>query len=114
MTRKVVELAKEGNPMALRFCLERLLPPRKDRPVSFTLPKIKSAADLPRASLAILEAVSQGEITLMEGRALTDLLSSMAAAYLKGLETDDQEEQLKDSARTRERQRERNKETGFW
>jgi len=63
LTRKVVELAKEGNPLALRFCLERLLPPRKDRPINFTLPKIKSAADLPQASLAILEAVSQGEIT---------------------------------------------------
>lgn len=27
LTRKAVELAKEGNPVALRLCLERLLPP---------------------------------------------------------------------------------------
>jgi len=59
--------------------------------------------------LAILEAVSRGEITPGEGKALADLL----AAYLKGLETDDQEERLKDRARIRERQRERNIETGF-
>jgi len=31
LTRKVVELAKEGNQVALRLCLERLLPPRKDK-----------------------------------------------------------------------------------
>ena len=35
--------------MALRLCLERILPPRKDRPVSFALPKIEF--DLPEAFL---------------------------------------------------------------
>ena len=58
LTRKVVELAKEGNPVALRLCLERLLLPRKDRPINFTLPKVEKAADLPKALLAILEAVA--------------------------------------------------------
>jgi len=58
LTRKVVELAKEGNPVALRLCLERLLLPRKDRPINFTLPKVAEAADLPKALLAILEAVA--------------------------------------------------------
>jgi Family of unknown function (DUF5681) len=32
LTRKVVELAKGGHPVALRLCPDRLLPPRKDRP----------------------------------------------------------------------------------
>src|SRR5450759_1705264 len=58
LTRKVVELAKDGNPVALRLCLERLLPPRKDRPISFTLPKIKGPVDLPKVLGAILEAVA--------------------------------------------------------
>jgi len=48
VTRKVVELAKEGNPVALRLCLERLLPPRRDRPINFPLPKVEEAADLPK------------------------------------------------------------------
>jgi hypothetical protein len=52
LTRKAVALAKEGNPMALRLCLERLLPPRKDRPINFTLPKIKGdfILDIPLAN----------------------------------------------------------------
>jgi hypothetical protein len=83
LTRKVVELAKAGNPMALRLCLERLLPPRQDRPINFNLAKIQGVEDLPQALLAILEAVSQGEITPKEGQSLTDML----AAYRRGVET---------------------------
>ena len=60
LTRKVVELAKDGNPVALRLCLDRLLPPRKDRPINFTLPRIEGAQDLVKALGAILEAVAQG------------------------------------------------------
>jgi hypothetical protein len=90
LTRKVVELAKEGNPVALRLCLERLLPPRKDRPVSFTLPRIEGAQDLVKALGAILEAVARGEITPGEGQTLTAMLDG----YRKGLETVDHEARI--------------------
>src|SRR5215475_9848913 len=32
LTRKAVEMALGGDTVALRLCLERLVPPRKDRP----------------------------------------------------------------------------------
>jgi Family of unknown function (DUF5681) len=85
LTRKAVELAKTGNPMALRLCLERVLPPRKDRPINFTMPKVEGAHDLPKVLGAILEAVAKGEITPGEGQTLT----TMMEAYRKGLETAD-------------------------
>jgi hypothetical protein len=91
LTRKVVELAKDGNLMALRLCLERLLPPRKDRPISFTLPKIQRPEDIPLALQAIVEAVAQGEITPGEGHTLTAMLDS----YRRGLETTDLEARVK-------------------
>ena len=87
LTRKVVELAKEGNLTALRLCLERLLPPRKDRPSIFALPQLEGAEDLPQALKAILEAVAQGERTPEEGQILTAMLE----VYRKGLETMDLE-----------------------
>jgi hypothetical protein len=34
LTRKAVELALEGDSVALKICIERLVPARKDRPVS--------------------------------------------------------------------------------
>jgi Family of unknown function (DUF5681) len=38
LTRKAIELAKAGDLAALRVCLDRIAPPRKDRPVLFELP----------------------------------------------------------------------------
>ena len=35
LTRKAIELAKAGDLAALRVCLDRIAPPRKDRPVLF-------------------------------------------------------------------------------
>jgi hypothetical protein len=90
LTRKVVEMAKAGNPVALRLCLERLLPPRKDRPINLTLPKVEGAQDLPKAFWAVVKAVAQGEITPEEGQALKTMLE----AYRKVLETADLEARL--------------------
>src|SRR5438034_7080317 len=43
LTRRAVELAFEGDPTALRLCVERILPPCRDRMVKFALPPIESA-----------------------------------------------------------------------
>src|SRR4051812_11642209 len=63
ITRKAVELAKAGDPVALPLCLARLSPPRRDRPVPFTLPKLDTAADAKAAAAAILQDVANGELT---------------------------------------------------
>ena len=76
--------------MALRLCLERLLPPRKDRPITFDLPPLEGAEDLPQALKAVLEAVAQGEITPGEGHTFTAMLDT----YRKGLETTDHEARI--------------------
>ena len=43
LTRRAVELALVGDPTAKRLCLERILPPCRDRIVKFALPPIESA-----------------------------------------------------------------------
>src|SRR6476469_4946603 len=45
LTRKAIEMALGGDMVAMRLCLDRLAPPRRDRPVPFSLPKIETAAD---------------------------------------------------------------------
>src|SRR4029450_289543 len=57
LTQKAIDLALAGDGPALRLCLDRIAPPRKDAPVSFELPPIKSAADTVTASSSLLEAV---------------------------------------------------------
>ncbi|MDG1286787.1 MAG: DUF5681 domain-containing protein [Rickettsiales bacterium] len=74
ITRKAIESAKEGDMTAIRLVLERLLPPRKDAPVSFELPPLKTAEDLPVAIAALIEAVSIGELTPIEAQSVANLL----------------------------------------
>ena len=46
--RKAVDLALKDNTRALQLCLDRLMPPPKDRVVSFDLPKLQSLDDIPQ------------------------------------------------------------------
>src|SRR6478672_6677485 len=85
ITRKAIELAKGGDTVALRLCMERLCPPRRDRPVSFTMPVIESVADVTKASAALLEAVASGELTPSEAAELGKLVE----AHVKAIELTD-------------------------
>jgi hypothetical protein len=55
---KCIELAKNGDTTALRLCLERLIPPRKDRPIAFDLPAFSKASDAASAMSGLLQAVA--------------------------------------------------------
>src|SRR3954452_1367090 len=74
ITRTAIELAKGGDTVALRLCMERLCPPRRDRPVSFTLPAIETVADVAKASGALLQAVAGGDLTPSEAAELGRLI----------------------------------------
>ena len=82
LTRKAVELALAGDITALRLCLDRILPPRKDRPVSFEMPKINNAQDARAASAALLDAVASGALTPSEASEVGKLID----AYVKTIE----------------------------
>ena len=90
LTRKAVELALEGDLTALRLCLERIVPPRKDSPVKVTLPTLESAADIPTVTNALLEAVARGELTPSEAQAVAGLVE----AHRKALETEELERRI--------------------
>jgi hypothetical protein len=76
LTRKLVEKALEGDVAALRLCFDRLLPPRRDRPVAFALPKIESVKDVPAAAAAILEACADGTLSPGQAAEIMNLLST--------------------------------------
>ena len=76
LVRKAIEMAKGGDGAALRMCLERLVPPRKEVPVSFDLPPIETLAQAKAASAAVLSAVASGDLTPTEGQSVMALLVS--------------------------------------
>ena len=88
--QKAIELAKSGDSSALRMCMDRLFPPRKDRHVSFALPKLNRAADAAQASAAIVEAVASGELTPSEAGELSKIVD----VYTRALQAADFEERL--------------------
>jgi hypothetical protein len=91
MVRTVVELAKNGSMSALRLCLDRILPPRRDRPVCFAIPRMNSAEDAVKAMAAIATAVARGELTPNEAAELSRVIE----AYVKAIETSEIEQRLK-------------------
>ena len=80
ITRKAVEMALSGDATALRLCLERILPVRRERPVSFELPKLERAADAVKATAAIVQAVSAGDLTPSEAGELSKLVDGFRSA----------------------------------
>ncbi len=83
LTRKAVELAKGGDMAALRLCLERILPPLRERPVAVALPDISTLEGIDQAAAAVLQAVAVGELLPGEGT----VLSRIVETRRKALET---------------------------
>jgi len=76
LTRTAINKALEGDTVALRICLERLVPPRKDVPITIEMPPVTSAEDTVAASSAVLAAVAGGEITPEEAGRMMTLLTA--------------------------------------
>jgi Family of unknown function (DUF5681) len=91
LARKAIELAKAGDMQALRLCMDRLAPPRKDSPVAFDLPEMKTVSDAVLAMGALVKAVAEGDLTPTEAAELT----RMVQAFAKIIETAEFEERIR-------------------
>jgi hypothetical protein len=85
---RTIQMALVGDPVALRLCLDRIYPARRDRPVTFALPPINCARDAADISAAVAAAVSNGDITLGEATEVAKLIDTYVKAY-KAAELDD-------------------------
>lgn len=90
LTRKAVEKALDGDIMALRLCLERIAPARKDNPVKVRIPVLNSAKDASTAAASIVISVSEGVLTPIEGASIMGLIDS----YRRTLEITEIEERI--------------------
>jgi hypothetical protein len=65
---------------ALKMCLDRILPIRKDRPVPFSLPPLETASDAVKATAALVEGVASGALTPSEAAELSKLVEGFSRA----------------------------------
>ena len=92
LTRRAVELALAGDGMALRLCLERIIPPRRGRPVQLGVPPVSGAGDLGGTMAAITTAATSGAITPGEATELARVVE----IYVRAIETSDFERRLRE------------------
>lgn len=90
LTQAAVDKALTGDVAALRLCLERICPPRKDTPISFDFQGMKGATDAADAAGQIVDAVASGELTPLEGTSVMGLVDS----YRRTLEVSELESRI--------------------
>ena len=81
ITHACITLALEGDSTALRLCLSRILPVKRERTFALDLPNLEGSQDSLKAIGAVLGAVAAGEITPGEGASITRLLEAYRGAF---------------------------------
>jgi hypothetical protein len=81
ISAKAVEMALAGDPVALRLCMDRIYPARKDRPVTFALPPITGARDAADLMAAVTKAVAAGQVTPGEAAEIGKVIEAYVKAF---------------------------------
>lgn len=80
LTAKLLDMALEGNIHAMRMCLDRSLPIRRERCINLELRPVTSLQDLPILYQDITTGIAEGRITPSEGQCVSNILASHAQA----------------------------------
>jgi hypothetical protein len=73
----VVARAKDGEKTAMRLCMERIMAPKRERPVAIVLPPIETPADARKALAVVTAELGEGTITIGEASKLIALIDRM-------------------------------------
>ena len=76
ITRRCIYEALRGDTVALRLCLERLLPPVRSRPINFKLPELRTISDAQDALAKIIAGTTSGAILADEAATLASIVTS--------------------------------------
>ena len=90
LTRKCIKLAMRGNLQALKLCIERICPVRRDTPINVKLPLISKVDDAVKLTTTLLEKVTSGELTPSQA----DILSRVVEKHVRVLQLNDLEARL--------------------
>ncbi|SRR6266404_50488 len=90
LMRELIRKAVAGNITALRLCIERRIPVHRERALPVRIPAAQTAVQITRALGAVLNALSEGQLTPGEAQKLAAILESQR----KAIETGEFEERL--------------------
>jgi|GEM_PF-343422 len=87
LTNKAITEALAGNPIALKLCLERLVPVPQNRAVQVNLPEPRkpspnsTPAEILAEHNALLRSVANGELTPQEGQSLSAIIEARRRSW---------------------------------
>ena len=84
VVKAVLSAAKQGDMQAARMVLDRVVPPRKGRPLQMQLPEIATAGDVVTALGAVIKDMAAGAITPDEAATIAGVLEAKRAAIETG------------------------------
>lgn len=90
LTKTCIEKAMGGDMTALKLCMDRICPPRKDAPVAFKMPPVSNVSDAALVMRSVMEEVATGSISPSEAKAISELLE----CYRRLVEASDFEHRL--------------------
>ena len=85
LTRAAIGKALEGDGLALRLCLERLIAPKRDQAITLALPDLTEPGHALTAMRQVIVAAQNGHLTPLEAGQITELLER----WLKMVEVTD-------------------------
>jgi hypothetical protein len=81
LSRKAVELALNGNVVALRLCLERVAPARRGHLINLKIGGTRTLAELAEAQSQVLEGMANGDLTVEEAADAARAIEAVGSAY---------------------------------
>jgi hypothetical protein len=81
ITKILIDKALDGDAGCLKLIIERLSPAPKDNNINIELPNITQPGDLTKAIAGIINQVSNGDITPLEGQSLIKMFEGWKAAF---------------------------------
>jgi Family of unknown function (DUF5681) len=76
LAKKAIAMALNGDVVALRLCLERVLPPARERPCLFRMPKLQTTSDAIAVLALVSDGLAKGELLPYEAEALCNVVAT--------------------------------------
>ena len=91
IVEKIKALALDSDPVAMRLCIERLVPVLKPPLRRFAMPPVDTAEQLKEAVSAVVQAVANGMVSAREGESVARIIETQR----KNIEVGEFEARLK-------------------
>src|SRR5947209_2716135 len=83
LIRKLIAMALQGDARAMRLCMERISPARRDTYMRMNLPAIATARDVHTAAEKVTRSMRRGTITMEEAVKMMNILESRSRVIEK-------------------------------